>query len=293
MAQRGFLAGLYYGVVYTVDDDGYAMGTLANPNAPVANTLYSGHLITHPISLSGIGVQPTYAEDRGGTKPRGTIALGAESASPGTLTLSDYDVDFTTLATGTVLDNTTYPGFQMHTADHLAKPATLGLLVIQGYHDRVDGAASYGTAKYLNKFYLKSQFTAPDARASQEGGTNPNPLEWGFNVQPGAALPNGALLSVTSLGVTDNTAYYVSMITDYPLHITTWIANGSATTFTLPYLPIYDTEDNSGDNIITKNGAETTVTSVNTGTGVVTIAAAGDSGDVWTVIYKTNYVASA
>lgn len=293
MANRGQGAGFYRALAWAVDDDGYAMGTLANPNSPSVNTVYSPHLIPDPVSFSGVQVARRIVRDVGGTSNRGSVDIGSGEAQDGSFQQSNYDVDFHNLVTGTATDNSIMPGFQLNSPDIDAKPATIGFMTCEGFHDRLDGAASYGNPKYLSRIYLRTQFSPRGMQASQNDGTNPNPVDWTFSAQKGSVLPNGLAISATALGLTGNTGYYVQAITDYPLHMVTWVANGSATTFTLPYLPIYDDEDNAANNIITKNGAKTAVTSVNTSSGLVTLTAAGDSGDVWVVIYKTNYAASS
>jgi hypothetical protein len=73
--------------------------------------------------------------------------------------------------------------------------------------------------------------------------------------------------------------------------LTTYVANGSATTFTPQYLPATSVITlNANNNMFTVDGTATALTSISTSTGLATMAAAGSSGDVNVLVYETNFV---
>jgi len=92
------------------------------------------------------------------------------------------------------------------------------------------------------------------------------------------------------MGATQNWYGYnefeFTMSSLYPYMLDTWIADGTATTFTLTALPKKSTVTTGNtDNWVTKNSVNTAPTSINTSSGLVTVAAAGSAADVWVVWY--------
>jgi hypothetical protein len=78
---------------------------------------------------------------------------------------------------------------------------------------------------------------------------------------------------------------------DNQLYVETQRSDAAATTFTATYLPVSSTITiNASKNEMVKNGTPTALSSFNTSTGVVTLAAAGTAADLHVVTYGTNYV---
>jgi len=84
-----------------------------------------------------------------------------------------------------------------------------------------------------------------------------------------------------------NKTEVVYMSANAPYAMTCWIADGTATTYTVEYVPkSSDVASGNTTNVFTIDGAVTAPTSFATATGLVTIAAAGSSGDLHCSFYQ-------
>lgn len=286
-----FIAGLKYMLMGRVDNDGYNMGQAADPNNPTVNETYPAYLVTHPVEYTAPDVTRQTAIDKGGQRFRGKQDLGVNEVGDGAITLSDYDMTADVLATGGGID-TSYVSGWIQGAPNLNTDSLKQCFIafIEPSQSRDDD--TYGDNRYRVKFYPKAQLAPADSSANQNGGTNPNAVAWTFTPQIVENFINGITWDLLDTAYTQNQTHVHNIIVENPIMVETFVANGSATTFTLAYKPLFSNADNTGHNWITKNGANTSVTSVNTTSGLVTLTGAGTTGDIWVVIYETAFEAT-
>jgi hypothetical protein len=151
------------------------------------------------------------------------------------------------------------------------------------------GLSQWSHYAFLNTEIKKTN----DAGGSAQTGdaVNPNPLAYSLTTSLSLRDVTGELLSGLATLITKDDMTFIR--TNNPLHITTYIKNGSATSFTLPYKPLSSVVTvNASPNHMTINGTITAAGAVDVSTGVVTIAA-GTTGEVTVMTYETNYVPTA
>lgn len=290
----GFIAGFYNLTVFKLDDNGYAKGDAADPNnvTPLPATL-GGYYISHAVELSPLTLPRERAIDRGGQRIRGQLDLGPSDISVITITVSDYDMVFDALVTGSAVNSTYNTGLTQGGADHSnAELPQVGIIASPGFQSRATG--SDGRNDFIN-YFMVGTIAPAQPGANQNGGVNPNAPTYSFTPTFFTKLPNGIGFSTLNVSYTDNRNVVHNIVARQRLHICTFVADGVVTDFTLPYLPSYNDATISGRNWITLNGENQAVSSVSTTTGVVDITSpgAGSSGDIWVVIYPTEFVASS
>jgi hypothetical protein len=174
-------------------------------------------------------------------------------------------------------------------------PRQVCLIFTGGTTSRDD--ATPNERQYRHMFVPSCTVRAREGGANQSGGENP--IELLYTVRPGLSnkLPNGVLFNaIDPLMYADGMAFWHQSILQYKIGMTSWVADGSATNFTLGYRPLFNTATSTGINRIARvlagqtHGNQVAVTSVNTTTGLVTPTTAGNDLDIYNVLYPTNFV---
>ncbi len=284
VAEKGMVAGLYHAFLHKRTSAGYPMGQLATPDSPVDGTVYPGYKITGIVGWTPPVPGISRANRKGGQKFLGQRILGVSDFGEGQLTLSDYDETFLQLIGASTPDVATHTEHAMSSSNsqEFDIPQVF-LTMIGGFQNDA------GTNKFLTSSYINTQIGRIDTPMTQGDGDNPNAMQ--FVVVPSTSLrmPTGMLFSAAALAVQDNKDFnwrdHNSQ--NKGIAIDTYIDDGTATTFILTYKPT-STDATNVTNIVTKNGVSTNPTSIVLATGVVTITA-GSSGDIWCVVYPTNY----
>lgn len=282
-ADRGFIAGFFHAQVAMRDSSGYPMGSDTSPNTVTPLDVKHAYKLTGPVETAVPAPTRDNATFRGGLGILGQRAMGVSDLGSFDLTLSAYDETFHAMVSGSVVDVATHTELAM-TAPNMARadiPQLILLLTIGIQNDS-------GTNEFLNIIYNNVQISPTIPAAGQDSGTNPRPQVYTVTPSLSDRMGNGMLYSASALAVQDNRDVAVMIRYLYPLGLTTYIDDASATTFILGYRPI-GTDATNVSNVVLKNGAKTNPTSIVTTTGVVTITA-GTSGDKWTVLYPTNFV---
>jgi hypothetical protein len=275
-AETGMIAGFYDGWVWFRDSNGYPMGTLSTPDAPVVNTVYTPFRLPGPVEVTPPTISRETATSKGGQRIRNKRVLGVNDISDFTFTLSDYSETFNAMISGTTVDVTTLTNVATTAPNTgLTEPPQMGIAFAIGYQ------TDDGDNQTLTFMFHNVQISNSIPKGSQAGGENPNPLQYTVTPTRSSRTALGHLYSTTALNVTDDKDILSIYRHEYPLFLTTYVANGAATTFTLPYLPISNDATGAATNSLTKLGAITAVTSVNIATGVVTLTGAGTTGDIW------------
>lgn len=285
-ATSGLVAGLYYAWVARRDSNGYPMGTLTTPDAPVAGSTYSAYFLQNPVTYSPAAPTRDVATLRGGQKVGQKRDLGVSDYGNAQLVLADFDEGFHALVSGSSVDTTIMTAWTTTTQN--ARNAALPQLILGIV---VGFTTASGSIQYATMVYHNVQIQPVMPGGSESGGTNPNTLT--YNIVPNISSRTGLsrLFSASSLSATDNSDVMTIYRYTSPIYVTTFIKDASTTTFIFPYRPVSSDATGAASNSITNNGSTLAVTSVSTTTGTVTLAAAGSSGDIVVAALPTNFVA--
>jgi hypothetical protein len=289
-ADPGIILGAFHVQVMKRDANGYAKGILADPDTVVANTTSSALHIGSLDAFTAPNPTTEFGTGRGGQKLIGSMALGISSFGTPSITLAAFDETLNAFIKGTTADVTTITGWAMNAANSSQQIFPQLITIVTGKFLNTDTLGEF----YLNWVFHNCQWvSASGPNTSQAGGVNPNPLTYNLNLSLSTRNITGKVFSSsTGMSVVDGTDTWTLIRTTWPLAVTTWVANGAATTFILGYRPVYSTvTTGTVDNSFTINGVATAPTSVSTTTGVVTVAGAGTTGDIHEAVYQTKFVA--
>jgi len=284
-AKIGSISGAAFAQVWRNDLNGYAMGQLDDPNVPGTDVTTHALLLHDFISADIPSPERATASFRGGDRWRGSVFFGIGEYPAFPLTVQDLNAVFQSLCTGAKADQTTNAKWTVGAPDYnrVLLPS-MGLMLAQRFTARDAGIA--GRPRWLNMIFPEVTIgvTLPSAmfQGQQELTCQVAPVmvdKW----------PNGdAFDAETNLYESQTPVFYI--VTDYPLAITTYVADGIETTFTTAYLPKYENVTvNDTNNHFAIAGVPTALTSIVAATGVATMAAAGDSGDIGVLMYETEF----
>ena len=283
-ATSGAMLGMFKAFVGFRDSNGYPMGQLTTPDTPVVNTVYSPLVLPGPISVASPAISRLVAFATGGQRLLNKRVLGVQDIGDFQFTLAHYSETFNALISQTTVDETTLTSVPTTAPNTgLAEPPQMFIGFVLGFDD-IDG-----DHQFLTMIYHNVQIANYIPSGSTSGGENPNPLTYTATPSASARTMSGLLYADTALAVTDDRDILSCYRYQYGLLPTTYVANGVATTFTLPYLPVDDDETGAAVNSFVKNGTIAAVTSCATATGLVTLTGAGDSGDIWNALIPTAF----
>lgn len=282
-ANVGFPVGAVSAFVWRQTDGGIATGQL-DPDNLVADT--TSHAYRLPGLVSAVLPAPTYerATDRGDMSIRGQMDLGASDFGSFDVTLSNDSATLKALLGDSSVDTTTLSNAYISSVNTgLQTPPVLGMMFSTYFQSR-DSATS-GSTQYRTVIFPRVQIRYIAAGASQDGGVNPNPITLTCTPTEGGKFPGGNAFGANQGWASNRTLFY-EITAAAPFALTSYVQDGVTTSYTLTYLPT-STETGATDHIFTVNGTVTAPTTVNTSTGVVTLAAAGTSGQVSVALYQT------
>lgn len=287
MAQTktGFLANFEYAQIWRVDDDCYAMGTLATPNSPVADTEYAAYLLRNVGSNSFAAPSRSKVDFMAAGRTVGSHQLGLSSIDQFDLVTADIDADTFALVTDSTVDQTTNTDWTKFAANNnLTTLPRVGLSL--HYAMLQTSTTCTGAIKWLNLIFPACQISA-----GFTGLTPGTEAPLTMQVQPTMTgkWPSG--LAVTQMALEDNRDFVYGIISDNPLAIITYFADGVTTVWNTVYKPTSTVVTiNDSPNEFAVNGTLTALTSITTA-GVVTMAAAGSADDINVLTHETEFVA--
>lgn len=288
----GAILGLYGFWLFKRDSSGYAFGNYSDPSNPDTS---GGSVTTHaqwfdlPISIGSPNITNTEATLRYGQQKRGSFILGIEDFEAFDIVLGLISEELNNIINGmsantTAMDSFTLGGEDISTTNF----NDIGVLIQTGWQEK--GASGFST-KYAYWYYA-GQMKQQGNEFTQDGGDNPNAPTYRFAPQTSSVLFNGVSYS------TLDSSYPATELLRYPikgadrLAITTWVADGTDTTFTTAYVPKYTSEIAVGSkNYFTRNGTPEALTTITSGGVVTPSGGAGTDGDIGVLIYPTNMVA--
>ncbi len=281
-------AGAFEMLAWTVNSNGYPMGDLATPDAPVNGTAYHAYRSRSFVGMTMPTPTRSLATFFGGQKFLGQIDLGVTEFGTGELTLSKFEEAFVEMVANTNLDESTVTDWAMISPnENNPSLPTIGLM--GSTKIRLDT----GALSWAHVILPNVQIRPAPVSISTSDGQNPNNLVYGLVPSLATRTHMGMLFSATAMQVTDNEA--VSYVVRYNsrFQMTTYVKDAtmaaSGASFILGYRP---TSAATGTpNCFKDNGASETPTTVNVTTGAVAIAAGGAAGDIINATCPTDFVA--
>lgn len=290
---RGNLFSFNRAFVWRIDPTtGVAVGQL-NPASLGTNVTSHAYEIAGGITANLPAATFGTHEFRGFGQYEGQADAGLESLAPGEMVCSQVDAALAVLLAGGSLDTTTIASGPTIWSANDNNPSVyqVGLALQRNIHSTLTSSA--GLISYETLIMPLVQMRMIRANFSQDAAMNTNTVTLSIKPQMGGRFPWGEAFGSAQGWYSNKTLMY-SIQSDYPWGLTAYIANGSATTFTLGYKPVYSTVTNGRANAVYAiNKVPTAPDSVNTGTGVVTLAAAGTSADQHVAWYQHENVATS
>lgn len=290
MAYDAFPYAVKRTVWWKTDSDGYAAGVIADPDNPVLG-VGSGALVrTDVVDVGRPDITRLVFTEKSGSIIRQKVDAGVEDFSEVTVTMARRSSALNALANNAKVNTTAIAGVQIGGSNISAR--TLNSLGMAYFvNESVYGSGGAIPGKWGSFVYPSCTIAPLGHGANQEAGENPQNTDYTLTPATGLRFATGELLSVLDLGFDDGEALWYGLEDmEYEWHLYSFWQDGVATTFTLPYKPIYSTATVGGENRIVREGTPIAVTSVNTTTGLVTLTAAGTSGHRVQVLYPTAYV---
>ncbi|MGL4996538.1 MAG: hypothetical protein ACRC6G_10265 [Deefgea sp.] len=277
---------------------GYGMGQVADPNnvdASSATVESSALVLNMPVTVTPPTVTRASFEDKGGQQLWQNLDGGVDGIASGTMVLSRESSALNSVIASLGTNTSQSTSFEQGGTD----PTVLTLNPVWIGFERLvsdyDGASF--TAGLPSIEWYQGTITPPTRpEMNQTTGINPQALTYTINASRFKRFLTGQLLSAMANATYQNGETLVHKM-DVLLSgasgviVHTAVMEAAATTFTLPYRPSSSGATVGGGNLIFKNGVQIAVTSVNTTTGVVTIASAGADNDIWEFIGPTTFVA--
>lgn len=288
---KQFLYGMYYIQIGFRDSNGYFKGQQSDPDNVAANTTSHSYVCFNPVSFEHPSPTRTEWTDFGGQSIRAQKLGGVETLGSGTFTLSEYDNTMHAMIASTAVDSASVTDWELTPSNINAVNIPAFFLVASLKSQVVNDVTGVVTDKWSHTVYPNVQMAVTPPNHSQSGGVNPQPVQFTFTPSfSGRRLDGRTFLAANTTVVGGRDVRY-NLQTDYPVTATLYVKDGSTTTFILGYRPKASTATGVLNNSITNNGVTEAVTSVDTTTGVVTLAAAGTTAHIINVLYETEYVA--
>lgn len=274
--------------VFFVDDDGYPMGDLVTPNAPVLDTEYHAYVVQGYVTAAPGAREVDTATDQADGTNYGDIDMGISSYGTVEITLSMKDEKFFNMIRGVSSDTTTSSAMYITTANNASiTPRPMGMIITDKVRDEATGVLYYEHVVYNRGTFTVTQ----EAEGNQSGGVNPSPLTVTYKPTLSTRFAaTGELYSATTLAPEEDRDTHTTIRSEYQVTITSYVKDGVATTFNTDYKPAVAAATVGGVNVYTTNGTQAALTSLATTTGLATMTAAGTSGHIAVLLYTTNFI---
>lgn len=284
--EKGSPAGLSALQLSTMDSTGFWTGQAgtAPANATVSSAYYTR-------LISGGTPQPrdqNIVEFEGGNGIVGQLAFGTRTLTSFDVTTDHIEPDMIALAVGGLVDQSSNDRWTIFSNNPTkVRLGNIGIMITQEYQSQDD--ATQGNTRYLTCVIPIATVTFQWGGAAYQA-KSPSTL----TITPTTAgkFPNGVAFGANQTWEGNETDHFF-IITDNPVAYTMFIADGADDTYVTGYRPSSSivTDANTTANWQAVNGTATAPSSVNTSTGVVTLAAAGSAADKVGVIYETGFIA--
>lgn len=263
---------------------GYAIGQ--NTSMPANDTTNNAFSINKGAEATANFPALTRVDFLGADAVQGRMSFGDNGAESLQITLDSINTTLLAFLGGTAVDTTTNTSWEFFTSyTNAATVPNVGAMVTQRFQN-----PSTGATQYLNDVYMLTQCLATLGSFGYQAKRS---VTLDFTPSKATKDPGGQLLSAYNMSIPDGEAPVMQIISDNPLAMTTYVADGIETDFTTQYKPTSAVVTvNASPNYMWLNGVLTAPTSFATATGLVTIAAAGSAADVIVMLYETAFVAT-
>lgn len=265
---------MYRIFVGLVDSTGYNFGT-AGPEA-VAGTMLIPYQVRYAQGAE-VGMPDRSTVDfTGGDIWTGSYVYGITSLGTFEITSSTVEADMIAFLSDSAVDQTTNSRQTIYSENiMLSTPPQAWLMTVFRLQSKETG--SKGANKFITLILPRTWVTPKGisgAPAFQSAGT------YGYTIIPtvGDRFPWGPPFACTTMGLANDEAPVVYIITDYPVHTVGYLStNGNATeSISLPYKPItfdYTTPDSSTDPVqVWVDGISTNADSITQSNGQVVVS---------------------
>jgi hypothetical protein len=223
--------------------------------------------------------------DFGKARYLGSAFAGIEPIPEFTIELSSVDANLDVLANGATIDTTTIANVNLWSPNHNNQsPNRIGLMMTVASQPR--GTGCDGGVEYSTFVIPSCQIFVNRAGGSTDAGTDTQAVT--VTVSPDMATHHawGAQFG-SNENFAGNKTEIVYLQGDNPYAVTAWVADGIETTYEVEYVAASNAVTSGNTtNVFSIDGTVTAPTSFDPATGVVTIAAAGTTGDLHTAFYQ-------
>lgn len=284
----GHLFSLEFAWITRLTSGGIGVGT-GDPDALVQDTVYPAYLMKNVISLQTAQATYSTVEFKGGGKPEGKIQAGIDTIGNATLSLSVWDNALDAVIKGGLIDTTSLSGAEISSPDNInPNPNTVAFCAIA----KIDDVENVGSSSFFHIFYPKCTITrnTPNVQQVEGNQTNPNPVTLNITPVTATKFPNGLAFGANQ-GWYGYSEFEFTLTSLYPYFMDAYVQDGTEVDWSSTYLPKYsDITGGNTKNWYTRNGAifSSGLTSHNTSTGLVTMAAAGTAAQIVNAMYMVD-----
>ena len=285
VASRIAAADLVSAFFWTVSETGIAYGQL-DPDATEV-----GDTTSHALAFIGNVISATLPETTykratfAGSRQLGTMYMGSNPLGEFEIQLAVADHNLEKMLTGGNIDTTTIANATITSRNsNNTSPNRIGCMFSVRTQDQDEG--SDGDEEYKTYVFPICQGYMVETGGNVSDGENPQPVTVNLTPTMASKHPWGTAFS-TNEGFAGNRVDHYKIHAEKPYGLTTWIADGAAVVYSTEFLGASSvvTSGNT-DNVFAIDGTVTAPTTYVNTTRVVTIAAAGTTGDNHTAFYQ-------
>lgn len=283
--QQGIAAGMAYAQLWKVTQEGYFAGTASDPESLSTDTVYSPYVIKDPEGFEFSLPSRNAVEWVAGDRYQGQMPFGIASIGDATFSRTMLDAVLNALITGSSVDATTNTFFAIFAPNVAAvELPLLGMLYSQRFQSRATGTK--GIDYWLNLMFPRLTLSVASVGAQTQQG---NPYTYNAKPTLGDKLPNGTAFSSLGIDVEDDEDLFLYFITQKPMTLVNYVADGVETTFNTVYQPISTTvTDAASPNWFATQGVQEALSSIVIASGLATMGGAQDANDNNVLMHLTN-----
>lgn len=280
MPTPGYSAGFERMLIWLTSGK-YAAGTAGDGLADGGTT---HAVLVEDVESANLNFQPSTPVDiRGGDRIAATMMFGNPRLNSFDIQISIINPTLIAMLSDTVVDETENSEFELYSNNTFKlDPIYVGIMLTQRHQPKSLGAS--GDDEYHTLCIPRA---AVVVQPGNFGYQAPSMITLSVTPTFTDSLPNGTLFSDTSLGVEGDRADNFELITEKPMHITTFKGNASDDTFNLLYTPASEVVTLAASkNWWAVDGTPAAPTSVTAATKAVALSAAPSASAMGVMIYQ-------
>lgn len=285
MAVRGYPVGNARAMLWEIVASGTYAGYMSGQQANLTAGTASGVYVWSDVKSSAFAViPPTDVNIEGGDKIVATVSFNGGKLAPFDVTGSSIDTTLADLVGGSTTStaNSQVTVFGYNT--YRTSPRIMGFASQQMFE------TSDGFQYFITRIVPRCSVSYRPGGMAFRGASD---ATLHINSIVTQQFYNGQSYGTSGLNLNleANSTDFVDVITASAVHFMSFKQDGTATTFTTTYKPTSSVVTlNATQNAFAIGGTPTALSSISTSTGVATLAAAGSSGVIDTLMYPTDFV---